>query len=719
MWKQKLAYALIMAMLLLSTGNTNITSASNRGDSALDPLPNANLSQPVKMVINSPVCADTDDDYEASDQASSSQVVPGAINPAIRTPSLSLDPASDTGISNSDGLTGNNMPIFMGSAAPGQTVFILDGNSQIGYVNADVSGNWNFAPPVCAALSDGVHEIRVQAGDGKGGASRYSTPLHLVIDTDPPAMPDLSVSTKGPSPVGAAVQMSGHAGPGLRIQIMDGLRNLTKVQADSKGRWSASVSDLPTGDHVLRASAEDAAGNLSPSFNGVPVTIVADRPVQASPGLSALRLIQSSFVPASLDQGLLFKRRPRHTPTATSTPVPTRTPTSLPTATNTLRPTATNTPLPTATNTSLPTATATARPTATNTALPTATNTTLPTATNTALPTSTSVPTISASSTSLPTATTTNTQLPTPSSTPTLTATPTATADAGVVVAAAGDISCGSRSYGDCQQMETSNLVVNINPVAVLPLGDNQYECGSLADYNQYYDPSWGQVKDRTFPSVGNHEYLSSSTTTSPCYNAPKGAPGYFTYFGNAATPNQPGCTANCDGYYSYDLGSWHIVVINSICSQAGGCGLGSPEEVWLKNDLAAHSSMCTLAYWHYPRFTSGLSGTSFVSGLKAFWQDLYNAGVDVVLNGHDHDYERFAPMDINGNLDTAHGIREFVVGTGGRNHQSFTTTAANSEVRDDTTYGVLKLTLNSTSYDWEYFSTTGTFTDSGNESCR
>jgi hypothetical protein len=281
-------------------------------------------------------------------------------------------------------------------------------------------------------------------------------------------------------------------------------------------------------------------------------------------------------------------------------------------------------------------------------------------------------------------------------------------------------MACGTSSAGNCQQAATANLGVNVNPDIVLPLGDNQYECGSLADFNQFYDPTWGRLKTKSFPAIGNHEYQTDTDPTQPCYNAVSGAPGYFSYFGRAATPNQPNCTVNCNGYYSYDAGAWHIVVLNSVCSQVGGCGLGSPEEIWLKNDLAAHPAVCTLAYWHYPRFTSGLSGATFLAGLKAFWQDLYNGGVDVILNGHDHDYERFAPMDINGNLDPAHGIRQIVVGTGGKSHHSFTTIVPNSEVRNSITFGVLKLTLNATSYSWQFIPVPGSsFTDSGSENCR
>ncbi len=269
--------------------------------------------------------------------------------------------------------------------------------------------------------------------------------------------------------------------------------------------------------------------------------------------------------------------------------------------------------------------------------------------------------------------------------------------------------------------MATSDILVNVNPDIVLALGDDQYECGSLADFKQYYGPSWGRLLAKTHPTAGNHEYETGGAGGDPsCDAAPPGAPGYFQYFGIGASPDQPGCTARCEGYYSYDAGAWHVIVLNSVCGFVGGCGLGSPQETWLKKDLAAHPTGCTLAYWHYPRFSSGPSGKTFLNGLKAIWQDLYNAGVDVVLNGHDHDYERFSRLDVSGNLDTAHGIREFVVGTGGRSHQDFTTTTPWSQVQNNTTFGVLELRLSPGSYSWQFLPVAGrSFTDSGSETCR
>jgi hypothetical protein len=197
---------------------------------------------------------------------------------------------------------------------------------------------------------------------------------------------------------------------------------------------------------------------------------------------------------------------------------------------------------------------------------------------------------------------------------------------------------------------------------------------------------------------VGNHEYLT------------KNAAGYFSYFGAAAGGSQK-------GYYSYDLGTWHIVVINANCSQVGGCGANSPQGEWLTADLAAHPALCTLAYWHQPRFSSGEHGNDI--RLLPIWQTLYASGVELVLNGHDHDYERFAPQDPNGVADPVNGIREFVVGTGGKGLRPIKSPIANSEVHNDNTLGVLKLTLHPTGYDWNFIPIAGkTFTDSGNGTC-
>lgn len=324
------------------------------------------------------------------------------------------------------------------------------------------------------------------------------------------------------------------------------------------------------------------------------------------------------------------------------------------------------------------------------------------------------VPTPEPTATFTPTPTATVT--PTPTATPT--PTPTATTPGGsVTIMAAGDIACGATSRGaKCKQMETSNLLVNGAPAAVLPLGDIQYECGETADFNNSYNPSWGRVKNVTRPAVGNHEY-STLQSNSNCTSTVSGAPGYWTYFGDASTPLQPGCRVSCRGYYSYDVGAWHLIALNSNCSQAGGCGPTSPQGKWLASDLAAHPNACTLAYFHHPRFSSGGIGNN--TSMDTLWQPLYKAGVDVILVGHDHNYERFAPQNPGGALDNAYGIRQFVVGTGGRNTSSMGSRKANSEVFNTGTFGVLEMTLSPTSYSWRFIPIAGqSFTDLGSGNC-
>jgi NedA-like, galactose-binding domain/Calcineurin-like phosphoesterase len=261
------------------------------------------------------------------------------------------------------------------------------------------------------------------------------------------------------------------------------------------------------------------------------------------------------------------------------------------------------------------------------------------------------------------------------------------------VLLAAGDIAACD-SAGD----EATALLLDARPEGtVATLGDNAYPNGSTTDFAGCYDPTWGRHKARTRPAAGNHEYQTP------------GATGYFGYFGAAA--GDP-----AKGWYSYDLGAWHVVVLNSNCSAIGGCGAGSPQELWLRDDLAAHPSDCTLAYWHHPRFSSGQHGTD--ATYRPFWQALYDYGADVVLNGHDHDYERFAPQDPAGVADSR-GLREFVVGTGGAGLRSFATTAANSIVRSSAAWGILRLTLHAASYDWQFVPVAGSsFTDSGAGAC-
>jgi hypothetical protein len=261
------------------------------------------------------------------------------------------------------------------------------------------------------------------------------------------------------------------------------------------------------------------------------------------------------------------------------------------------------------------------------------------------------------------------------------------------ILLAAGDI-------GNCsttQDTATGNLLDGL-PGTIAMLGDAAYSNGTATEFTNCFDPVWGRHKARMKPTPGNHEYYTS------------GATGYFGYFGAlAGDPTK--------GYYSYNLGNWHIVVLNSNCSAVGGCGAGSAQEQWLRQDLAANPRTCTLAYWHHPRFSSGEHGNNTV--VQPLWKALDEAGAEVILTGHDHNYERWKPQDAAGNA-IANGIVEFVIGTGGTSLRAFTTTQpANTAVRNASTWGVLKLTLHATSYDWEFVPIAGqTFTDRGTVNC-
>jgi hypothetical protein len=267
---------------------------------------------------------------------------------------------------------------------------------------------------------------------------------------------------------------------------------------------------------------------------------------------------------------------------------------------------------------------------------------------------------------------------------------------------------------GDIGGCETNNdaagtaAILRAHPEGkVQTLGDNvygnpQYTDGSLADFVNCFGPNWGTEKSRTFPAIGNHEY-----------NDP-GAGGYFSYFGSAA--GQSG-----KGWYSYDLGAWHVVVLNSNCSQVGGCSAGSDQEKWLAADLAAHPAVCTAAIWHHPRFTSD-AFTGSATNTIPFWNDLIAAHADLVLNGHAHQYERFLPQNASGGAD-ANGMIAIVAGMGGESHSNFASTPAANSVassRDNTHFGVLQVTLHEDGWTSSFLpSGGGTSLDDGGANCR
>jgi hypothetical protein len=264
----------------------------------------------------------------------------------------------------------------------------------------------------------------------------------------------------------------------------------------------------------------------------------------------------------------------------------------------------------------------------------------------------------------------------------------------GKVIVAVGDIASCSGTADEA----TARLVGGIDASTVLTLGDEAYPEGTAEEFDECYKPTWGRFEDRTKPVPGNHEYHTG------------GAKGYFGYFGKAAGESGK-------GYYSYDLGKWHIVALNSNCEEVG-CGASSPQVRWLEADLAEDAKSCTLAYFHYPLFSSGKYRPG-VHEVKPLWEVLYAADADVVLNGHDHNYQRFAPQDPNGKADPQRGIREFVVGTGGRSHYPILFPIANSEVYNDETYGVLTLAPRPAGYEWRFLPAEGeTFTDSGSAKC-
>jgi alkaline phosphatase len=262
----------------------------------------------------------------------------------------------------------------------------------------------------------------------------------------------------------------------------------------------------------------------------------------------------------------------------------------------------------------------------------------------------------------------------------------------GALVVAAGDIACAPemRVGPECRHADTARLAERLDPDAVLAVGDLVYPGGDPAGFTKAYASTWGRLRDRTYPVVGNHEYLSA------------GARPFFRYWGSRVGP----------GWYSVDVAGWHVVALNGNCATVG-CGPASAQGRWLKADLARNRARCTVAFWHEPRWSSGLHGPDVAT--DPLWRAVHAAGVDVVLGGHDHHYERFAPLSADGRPAAARlGTRQFVVGTGGRSLYPVVRNVAGSEKRVATAYGLLALRLQPTAYSWEFVATDGRVLDSG-----
>jgi hypothetical protein len=311
----------------------------------------------------------------------------------------------------------------------------------------------------------------------------------------------------------------------------------------------------------------------------------------------------------------------------------------------------------------------------------------------------------------------------------------------GVVIVAAGDISCASSRCAAATSDLFTGDSARVHPDHVLALGDNQYQCGGPSAFKKHYASTWGRSRSITWPVPGNHEYYTNLRypTERDCAGqsvGPNAAGGYFGYFGAAAnSPGQSSCVASCEGWYLHDLDvngdgrpDWRLIALNSgRCGEnqifSPRCDKGSPQERWLRNVALKHAPRCVLAYWHHPRYTSDTHVHKDNRATDQFWRDLYGAGADVILNGHVHDYQRSVPLEPygKGRRDDAHGIVEFVVGTGGAELHTFTAKGLKDPrfaARDQNDHGVLELTLHPDGYDWRFVPASGSYDDHGSAGC-
>lgn len=277
-----------------------------------------------------------------------------------------------------------------------------------------------------------------------------------------------------------------------------------------------------------------------------------------------------------------------------------------------------------------------------------------------------------------------------------------AEADTPITIAAVGDIACPPEkavTEDKCQMQAVARAVSAIKPVGVLLLGDLQYTEGELENFNAVFDKLWDKSL-KLYPVPGNHEYIT------------QGAAGYFEYFKDFRGEDN-------NGYYAFDIGKWRVYALNSNCEYVGGCGEGSPQATWLEQDLALHKNRCVAAMWHHPTFTSGPhDDEDSVERGKYFWQLLDKYHADVILNGHDHLYERLARQHADTSVDNRTGIRQFTAGAGGYSKYAFKNVLKNQEYGNDKLFGFLRLDLYDNKYSWQYIDTTGNILDSGTNTC-